>query len=70
LFGIELNVFVVLDQSGDGVQVKSEGKPVRFLLAAAKPLNEPMARYGPFVMNTQQEIYQAFQDYQNGVLQK
>jgi len=41
-------------------------KPLRFLLVAAKPLNEPMARRGPFVMNTQQEIVQAFMDYQSG----
>jgi len=65
------STLALLSQDGDQVEVNtSEGKSVRFLLAAAKPLKEPMARHGPFVMNTMQEIHQAFADYQNGTLQQ
>lgn len=40
----------------------------RCIVVAGRPLNEPMARYGPFVMNTREEIYQAFEDFQAGRL--
>jgi redox-sensitive bicupin YhaK (pirin superfamily) len=42
------------------------GGPARVLLAAGRPLREPVARYGPFVMNTPDEIRQAIDDYQSG----
>ena len=54
---------------GDQVElaVASDSKqPARLLLLAGKPLGEPVARYGPFVMNTEAEIYEAFRDYQSG----
>ena len=43
---------------------------VRFLLISGKPLNEPIVRYGPFVMNTSEEIEQALKDLQNGTFVK
>ncbi len=54
---------------GDTVQLTvadDAGAPADFLLLAGQPLNEPVARYGPFVMNTRAEIEQAFRDYQSG----
>jgi redox-sensitive bicupin YhaK (pirin superfamily) len=51
---------------GNQVRVETSGDPVRFLLVAAAPLNEPIARYGPFVMNTREEIEQALADLRNG----
>ena len=53
---------------GDGEFVRAEGgsKGGRFLLAAAMPLGEPIARYGPFVMNTAEEIQQTLSDLRTG----
>ncbi|MTI10801.1 pirin family protein [Curvivirga aplysinae] len=53
-------------EDGDTVSIKTMGQDARFLLLAGKPLNEPVARGGPFVMNTKAEILQAFQDYNDG----
>lgn len=51
---------------GDGpVAIRAAGGPARFLLLAARPLHEPIAHYGPFVMNTREEIEQAVSDYRN-----
>jgi hypothetical protein len=51
---------------GDSVRVEAGGEGVRFLLLAAKPLREPVVQYGPFVMNTREEIEQAVADYRSG----
>ena len=53
------------DADSDGVVVKAS-VATRALLIAGKPLGEPIAQYGPFVMNTNDEIFQAVQDYQAG----
>jgi len=53
---------------GDGVRVQAAAEGVRFLLLAAKPLREPVVQYGPFVMNTREEIEQAVADYRDGRL--
>jgi len=51
---------------GDYVQVATDETPVRFLLVSGKPLHEPVARYGPFVMNTEEEIEQTLRELQQG----
>ncbi len=53
---------------GDQVRVLADAEGVRFLLLAAKPLREPVVQYGPFVMNTREEIEQALADYRDGRL--
>lgn len=58
----------ILANRGDGVRVKAASEGARLLLIAGKPLKEPIAQYGPFVMNTQDEIFQAFDDYRAGRL--
>lgn len=50
---------------GDTIRVTAGKDGGRFLLASARPLNEPVARGGPFVMNTREEIMQAFDDFQH-----
>jgi redox-sensitive bicupin YhaK (pirin superfamily) len=53
---------------GDSVRVEAGPEGVHFLLLAAKPLREPVVQYGPFVMNTREEIEQALADYRDGRL--
>lgn len=53
--------------AGDKLEVSSS-QGARLLLLTGKPLNEPIAQYGPFVMNTQEEINQAINDYRTGCL--
>jgi len=54
--------------AGSSVELTAADAPARMLLVAGKPLAEPVARYGPFVMNTSEEIRQAFDDYRAGRL--
>lgn len=61
---------VVLYEQGDEINVNTAEEPVRFLLISGKPLNEPVAWYGPIVMNTQEELKVAFDEYNNGTFIK
>jgi quercetin 2,3-dioxygenase len=54
--------------AGERLTLASRNAAGRFVLVAGRPLNEPIAQYGPFVMNTSDEIHQAFDDYRNGRL--
>jgi redox-sensitive bicupin YhaK (pirin superfamily) len=55
----------VYEKTGD-IHFKTNKSKAGIYFAAGEPLNEPIARGGPFVMNTRGEILQAFEDYQNG----
>jgi redox-sensitive bicupin YhaK (pirin superfamily) len=61
---------LILFDEGDEVAISTEEKPVRFLLISGKPIGEPVAWYGPIVMNTQEELRIAFEEYQNGTFIK
>jgi hypothetical protein len=61
---------LVLFDDGDQVMVSTEGDPVRFLLISGKPIREPIAWYGPIVMNTNDELRTAFEEYDNGTFIK
>ena len=61
---------ILLFNDGDAIQIVTEDKPVRALLISGKPLNEPIAWYGPIVMNTSEELQVAITEYQNGTFIK
>jgi len=60
---------IVLDQEGE-LDLTAGKEGAKFIVVAGEPLNEPVARGGPFVMNSKGEVLKAFEDYQNGILDK
>lgn len=61
---------VLFEHSGAEIIITTTDKPVRFLFVAGKPLGESIAWYGPVVMNTQEELKIAFEEYQRGTFVK
>ena len=61
---------LVIFEDGDAVEITTERDGSRFLLCSGKPLKEPVAWYGPIVMNTHEELRIAFQEYQQGTFIK
>ena len=64
------NRSLILFDSGDEITVQADDEGIRFLLISGKPLKEPVAWYGPIVMNTQAELRKAFEELQNGTFLK
>ena len=56
----------MLFDRGDEIVVQAGPEGIRFLLVSGKPLEEPVAWYGPIVMNTQEQLRQAFEELQQG----
>lgn len=67
---VPLHRMALLGNRGDGVRLQTDagGTPARALLIAGRPLREAIAQYGPFVMNTREELMTAVEDFQNGRL--
>lgn len=61
---------ILFEHEGEAIQVTTSDKPVRFLLVSGRPLNEPVAWYGPIVMNTQEELRVAFDEFNRGTFIK
>ena len=67
VLGAAENDAILFARDGDSVVLRSgHDAPAELLLIGGRPINEPIARYGPFVMNSEAEIVQAIRDYQNG----
>jgi len=64
------NRSLVVFDSGDEIRVTAGPEGIRFLLVSGRPIREPVAWYGPIVMNTQEELRTAFQEYENGMFLK
>jgi redox-sensitive bicupin YhaK (pirin superfamily) len=64
------NHSLVLFDRGDEITVQAGSEGIRFLLVSGKPIQEPVAWYGPIVMNTQEQLRQAMTDLQDGTFIK
>ena len=64
------NRSLVIFDRGDEVEVQAGPDGIRFLLVSGKPLGEPVAWYGPIVMNTQEQLRQAFDELEEGTFLK
>ena len=64
------NGSLILFEDGEEIVAFTEDDPVRFLLVSGRPIGEPVAWYGPIVMNTQEELRIAFEEYRNGTFLK
>ncbi len=68
---INAETLVIFERNdGDEINITSDSEKVRFLLISGKPINEPVAWRGPIVMNTQEELQLAFEEYRNGTFIK
>jgi redox-sensitive bicupin YhaK (pirin superfamily) len=63
---LENGTIVLFGESGDAVDIRAGKSGVRFLFFSGKPLREPIAWGGPIVMNTQEELQRAFDEYERG----
>ncbi len=61
---------LIIYEDGEEVKISTADSPVRFLIVSGKPINEPVAWYGPIVMNTKEEIRLAFEEYREGTFVK
>lgn len=61
---------VLYGKEGGGIEVTTQAEPVRFLLVSGQPLGEPVAWWGPIVMNTKEELRLAFEEYEKGTFIK
>lgn len=64
------NGTLILFEDGNKIQIETENEEIRFLLISGKPIGEPIAWYGPIVMNSQEELRIAFEEYRQGTFLK
>ena len=64
------NGTLILFEDGNKIHIETVEDQIRFLLISGKPIGEPIAWYGPIVMNTQEELQLAFEEYRKGTFLK